>query len=251
LTGAQVKTAANIREEYLPRVEGSLRKLLKSDIYKRVEGELGPITWAWVYDLPEIAAVLLAAMALGFDKELIEAAKQANPAAAVVELAEKEAASEELGHLPDGVEWDAIRLAMTIAWHFNERAFSLYSMSMNKLLSRGQAGDDHAFLKAVRIDPSVAGSGALEARIGQATIFKDEEFMKGYAAALKGPHKRRRLHRRLRWPDYLLREIGARSTASMDDLFDLVTGVLKQYSDRLSVKSLEKLFDDWKKESTT
>jgi len=252
LTGGQIEFAVETRRRYAKLLEQALPDLLRSKMAANVEAEFGPITWAWVYDLPYVAALALMVITLGLDEDLREAVKQENPTAAALESVRRELESEEI-EVPEGAAMDALRIALLVAWHFNDRAILDYSLSMNSLIAKGQAGDDQGFISAISIDPTAASSKAFTYRLGHAKIFGQHGFLKRYRAALKGPHVARRGYRLLRWTDFLLRDIEAGSTATAAEIYDLVSGVLNQYSDRGKdpVKGLQSRRDEWKKEATS
>jgi len=252
LSGGQVKFAVETHRRYATLLEQTLPDLLKSRTAAKVEAEFGHITWAWVYDLPYIAALALMVVTLGLDEDLREAVKQENPTVAALESVRRELETDEL-IVPEGVAMDALRIALLVAWHFNDRAILDYSVSINSLIAKGQAGDDQGFINAISIDPTASGSRAFLYRLGHAKIFGHHGFLKRYRAALKGPHVARRGYRLLRWTDFLLRDIEAGSTATAAEIYDLVSGVLNQYSDRGKdpEKGLQSRRDEWKREATS
>lgn len=252
LTGEQVSFAVSTHEIYGSLLTQHLPALLKSEIAARIEQEFGAITWAWVYDMPYSAALACMVVAFGLFDELREAAAQQNPTAAALELVREELQKSDVD-VPEGIGMDALRVALTMAWNFNDQAIRCYSVSLNELIQKGEAGDDQALLNAVSIDPCAAGSAVFLRRLGHAKVLGHHGFLKKYRAALKGPHIARRTYRQLRWTDFLLRDIDANSTATTDQIFDLVAGTLKQYSSdgRDPVKGLQSRRDGWKKEATS
>ena len=252
LTGEQVVFAVSTSESLAPMLAQSLPALLRSEIAKRVEEDAGSITWAWVYDLPYFVALACSIYVLGLIDELKEAVATENPTAAAIELVRVQLQIADV-HVPEGITLDALRIELLVAWHFNDEAIRNYSVSINELVQKARAGNDQPLFDAASIDPTVAGCDVFLRRLGRAKVLGRGGFLKKYRAALKGPHVRRRTYRRLRWTDYLLRDIGASSTATSEEIFDLVAMTLKQYptNGKDPVKGLQSRRDAWKKEATS
>lgn len=136
---------------------------------------------------------------------------------------------------------------------FNLKAVSTYSLPMNALVARVRQGNDAAFFKAVRIDPSVIQAPTMARRLAFAQMQHDRKFLSLYRSAInKGLDKRREVYADLRLVHTVLGEIQYFGKLSRDEIHAVVVNDLRLYGKRNSdtFKNLFALLDTWKREST-
>lgn len=208
--------------------------------------------WGWAYEftLPEMMAMAF----VGIDEAnaIFEATRSGDPHQHLIDFAK--------GYEPDfssgkpkasKLLWN---LALMMAIHHSMRSLKLYARSLNRLILRGQQGDDESFICAVRIDPSCFDAPSLSKRMAIAQMGKDRRFLKRiYKAAADGPNASLRVHEKLRFTTVILDEAGSFEAATQGYLYDVLVEELNLYESRKGdpKKGLFRNLDLWRKLSTT
>jgi hypothetical protein len=143
--------------------------------------------------------------------------------------------------------------ALLMALIKSTECLTLYSVTINELVSRAGEGDAEALFKAVRVDPSVLTCPSIGSQLSLAVMRRDRKFLRRLKAALDGPHKGRKPYRKLRFTGLVLEESGALALGNRDHIFDVVANQLRLYEQQRGdpFKGLFTQFNRWKAESTT
>jgi hypothetical protein len=132
-------------------------------------------------------------------------------------------------------------------------SLSLYSVTMNELVSRARSGDQEAMLRAIRIDPSVLTAPSVAHQLSHAVLRRDRRFLQRIKKAFDGPHKGLYPYKKLRFSALVLEESGALTPANREHVFEVVAHQLKLYEQSKGdpFKGLYSQFSRWKSHATT
>ena len=212
--------------------------------YRRLVRYISSIpNWAHFYTKQFSELLLLIIGGAGLSDIVREAAKDANPQKAFIDAAGTLSMDREL---PNSV------MSAMFAMVGNMEAIGRYSMSINDMLRlAAERSDPQLIRQAISIDAYVLTLPVVisQLRIGQ--LSGDMSGLDVFTSGLRGPDKRRSVYTKLRWLEYLLREMGAFETCTETEIHDLVVHRLRLYDDDTklgdSKKALAALFRKWQK----
>lgn len=156
--------------------------------------------------------------------------------------------------LPDEPPDHPAALPLAMAFVTNLEAVARYSRTVNDMLAAMRdRGDLEALGHALSIDSAVVTLPICQAMLRYGQMTNDPSFAKELLGAVMGPHKKRLVYPKLRWAEYLLRDVGAFDACSQDEIYELIVVHLKLYGDdaehKDAKKSLFALFRKWWKEA--
>lgn len=179
----------------LPRLEKEeqeARELLISRRSKLFSSDCLPPSWSHLYELTFVEHTARAVVAFGQQVELKQIAQAPNQVKAMASIVnsidndesefspeEKEAIRPQLG-LILGVATSLLR---------SMHCLMAYGVYINDLIAVARSGGergDKAIFKAIRIDPTIVGSPTVLARISQATLEDDKDFLKSVKKSING-----------------------------------------------------------------
>jgi hypothetical protein len=201
--------------------------------------------WVSFYQLSLVELLGRIVVVAGVSDELLEAAKSDNPRAAAMDA--MKSMPEEAPDHPDA-------LPAAFAMIGNLDAIARYSRSINDMLSAASNKQDaNALFQALSVDSYISSMAGVQALLRLGQLYNDPSFASAVFAAIRGPHKARKVYAKLRWAEYLLRDQGAFESCSQEEIHDLVVNRLKIYDDdtkkKDSKKALSMLFRKWQKEA--
>lgn len=225
-----------------------------SPLWELAEAAEVSFSWAELYELPFPTLVFLLLAAFGLASALL-------PANSVEEVLERLRRIEEASDDPEtyahlgepSIHLCALIFGLGFCGDFNIKAVSTYSLSINELVARVRRGNDAAFFKAVRIDPSVIQAPTMARRLAFAQMQPDRKFLSRYRSAIsKGLDRRREVYADLRLMHAVVGEIQHFGKLSREEIHDAVVNDLHLYGkkDSDTFKNLFSLMDTWKHEST-
>lgn len=174
---------------FLPFLERQISELSELLATKGLPEDLLPIVpWASLYDMPFVRHTLCVAQAMGATEELKALVQSPSPNLAILRAVEREAAGEEAPiNGPPNLSLSVGGVFSTMA---NMRALGSHGVPINRMLAIGAAGNDPAFIKAIRIDPTVLSSKTLSPRLARAVVERDAKFLTAANAAIRDAGKK-------------------------------------------------------------
>ena len=237
----------------IDRVADEFPSIIKSKrVGRLLSSQNVAFQWGWAYErsLPEMMAMAFS----GIDEAnaVLEAARSGDPLQNLMDFAKVYEPDFSTGRpKASKLLWN---LAVMMAIHHSMRSLKLYARSLNRLIVRGQQGDDESFILAVRVDPSCFDAPSLSKRMAIAQMEKDRRFIKRiYKAAADGPNASLRVHEKLRFTTVVLDQSGSFEAASKDHLYTVLVEELNLYESRKGdpKKGLFRNLDLWRKVSST
>jgi hypothetical protein len=196
--------------------------------------------WANYYRLPLMELLRCGVASSGLTEIVRGAAGKPDPQIAFMDAVKD---------MPDP-ELSSAALAPVFAMVGNAEAIAQYSMSINDMLKLAASRSDPSLIrKAISIDAYVLTLPFVISQIRLGQLDGDMSGPEFWVSGLRGPDKRRSVYTKLRWTEYLLREMGAFEACSESEIHDLIVNRLGIYDgdsgDGDSKKALFALFRKW------
>lgn len=231
---------------------GNLYELLhqKPRFKRLIENRRVQFSWSLAYEFDYVvmvgALIWIVGEQAAFDRILSAEDKHEE----VLKMAEEEPEEPITRQKAAKVLWAT---ALLMALIKSTECLTLYSVTINELVSRARKGDAEALFKAMRVDPSVLTCPSIGSQLSLAVMRRDRKFIRRIKAALDGPHKGRKPYRKLRFTGLILEESGALALGNRDHIYDVVANQLRLYEQQRGdpFKGLFTQFKRWKTESTT
>jgi len=155
----------------------------------RSQMEQGVIPWAPAYDGTVNNQLACFLYAFGLSHELREIHKSSDPYQALLDSLDQGLESQ----FPVGGDTQAtvariIGLLIGLTRTFD--SLKVFGKYINELVDEGRFGNDKSFFDAIRIDPAVLSTSALQQRLSQAVALNDRVFISGLQSALNGKTKK-------------------------------------------------------------
>lgn len=255
--GLSLSTLKKMRA-LLPRLRKlpeETRKLAQSNREKMEKVLSADFTWAELYDLSvkELNIVCMAVM--GLLDPLAQAAREGlNLNEFLVQEAIRSAEpTEEDDEDYTGGHNGLFTMEDVFAVHYANMGmlFGLfyYGQYTNDLVAMAKNGNDDAFFKAIRVDPTILTSPSFSARLARARVFGEKHFMLRLHSAMKTkPHEALLMHQDLRFMLQVFHEAKVLPDLTLSETDLLFIKELKLYSDKGSdpARSLMRFIQRWK-----
>lgn len=199
--------------------------------------------WANYYTRPFLELLGVVVGSAGLSEVVASAAKSPEPQIAFIDAASTTP-------LKEGLSPSVMSAAFAMIG--NMEAIGRYSMSINDMLRlAAERNDPQLIRQAISVDAYVLTLPMVIAQLRIGQMFGDMSGPEIFISGLRGPDKRRAVYTKLRWLEYLLREMGAFEACTEAEIHDLVVTRLGLYDDDTklgdSKKALAALFRKWQK----
>lgn len=213
--------------------------------WRRISKLASVPNWVTLYNCPLLELFEKFVVVTGTSEAIQRAAASADPYATIAEA---------IGATPDEGPDHPAALPLAMACVANLEAVAHYSRTINNMLSAfRERADFDALGQALSIDSVVITLPICQGMLRYGQLTADSSFAQELLGALTGPHKKRLVYPKLRWAEYLLRDVGAFDACTQDEIYELVVVHLKLYGDddehKDAKKSLFALFRKWWKEA--
>lgn len=243
ISGAAIEHALAFYDS-AKEIRSGLDPLQNSEAYGRLVRHMCTVpNWAHFYTRPFSELLLAVIGGAGLTDIVRAAAKDSEPQISFINASSGGPLEQDL---PPNV------MSAVFAMVGNMEAIGRYSMSINDMLRlAAQRQDPQLIRQAISVDAYVLTLPLVitQLRIGQ--MFGDMSGPEIFISGLRGPDKRRGVYTKLRWLEYLLREMGAFQSCTEAEIHDLVVTRLGLYDDDTklgdSKKALSALFRKWQK----
>ncbi len=237
----------------LRKIPDETRRLAQSK-REKMEKLLPPdFTWAELYELNIKELNIIGVAVMGLLDPLVQAAREGLNLNEFL-LQETITADEDY----DGGHNGLFTMTEVFAVHYANMGmlFGLfyYGHYTNELVAMAKIGDDDAFFKAVRVDPTVLTCPSFAARLARARVFGEKHFMQRLHRATKTkPHEALLIHQDLRFMLQLFHEAKALPDLTLTEADLLFIRELKLYSDKGAdpARSLMRFIQRWKADKST
>jgi len=224
---------------------------------EKLEKTLPPdFTWAALYELNVKELNIVSAAVMGLLDPLAQAAREGlNLNQFLLEETLREAASDMADEDYDGGHKGLFSMTDVFAVHYANMGmmFGLfyYGQYTNDLVVMAKQGNDDAFFKAIRVDPTILSCPSFSARLARARIFGEKNFMLRLHRATKSkPHEALLMHQDLRFMLQLFHEAKVLPDLTLSERDVLFIQELKLYSDMGAdpARSLMRFIQRWEAE---
>ena len=206
--------------------------------------------WSWAYEATFAEMLALGFCVIGQGGIVSSAATTEDPQESIISQAE----SYDPGfHRPKASQL-LQAIAYMVANYHSLRAIELYAVSLNRLVADGRRGDDEAFLKAVKVDPTCTSAPSFSKRLSIASMRGERKFIRRiHKAAMDGPNKNLQVFRQLRYSAVVLQESGAFRAGNREHIYQVLAEEMGLYEQTKGdpYKSLFRNLDLWRKFATT